>query len=353
MPRKKKETLVHLDLETMSQDVSPKRVRKNEEETDNTLGGILRRAREKKKLSLMAVSKKLCIKEMYLEALENGHYYMFPGLAYGVGFLRTYAKFLDLDAAEMVSKFHAETSSIKVEPMEMPMPKNANLMPSFKTILKGISLAIIVYLIWYIGVNIMRPDENIDEQMVTIDGEYMPTEETDDEFLTQENLKQSIETNKPLDVLPEKEPVLNKVSDKTVKETQKIKETLIVTEAPVVADTVTKPSEPVQMKKAGFGGKLWSKLTPAKVYGDKKIGVLSFVATEEVWVKISDGSKTILDEILYKGDRFNVPADATGYTLSTANAGAIMVYVNGKKTKTLGAKGVIAENVALTPENFN
>ncbi|MBO7258351.1 MAG: DUF4115 domain-containing protein, partial [Alphaproteobacteria bacterium] len=125
-----------------------------------------------------------------------------------------------------------------------------------------------------------------------------------------------------------------------------------IEQAPIIADAVTKTIAPVQMKKASFGDKLWSKLTPAKVYGANKVGVLSFVATEEVWVKILQGDKIILEEILYKGDRYNVPAD-TNYTLTTANAGALTVYLNGKKKNTLGTKGALAENVVLNPDNFN
>ena len=138
-------------------------------------------------------------------------------------------------------------------------------------------------------------------------------------------------------------------TDETVLQSDENK---VVQPAPIIADTVTKTVEPVQMKKSGLGSKLWSKITPSKVYGDKKTGALSFVATEEVWIKVMQDNKVILEEILYKGDRYNVPAD-TNYTLTTANAGALTVYVNGKKKNILGSKGVLAENVVLNPENFN
>ena len=111
MPRKKKETLVHLDLETLSKETGTKKT-KSEGNVDTSLGGTLRRAREKKKLSVAQIAKKLCIKEMYLDALEQGHYYVFPGLAYGVCFLRTYAKFLELDADEMVEKYGKEKEAV-------------------------------------------------------------------------------------------------------------------------------------------------------------------------------------------------------------------------------------------------
>ena len=344
MARKKKETLVHLDLETLSKETSKKTPQVDVEE-DNSLGGILRRTREKKKLKVAQIAKKLCIRDVYLEALENGHYYVFPGLAYGIGFLRTYARFLDLDAEEMVEKFHAETSSIQEEPLEMPIPKNANLMPSGRTIFKGLAALIIVYLLWYIGTSLTR-DEVVPE---TETSAVATVEETQTDSIQDETVTEQLKT--------EEEAVLSDATVKDIvplaedKQTQSVEKIQSV-QAPIIADTVTKPAQPVQMKKSGFGSKLWSKLTPAKVYGNKKAGALSFVATEEVWVKVSDGTQTVLEEIFYKGDRYNVPAD-TNYTLTTANAGALTVYVNGKKAKILGAKGVLADDVVLKPEHFN
>ncbi len=343
MARKKKETLVHLDLETLSKETT-KKTSKNAEETDTSLGGTLRRAREKKKLSINQIAKKLCIRDIYLEALENGHYYVFPGLAYGIGFLRTYARFLELDAGEMVEKFHAETSSIQEEPLEMPIPKNVTLMPSGRTIFKGLAVVVILYLVWYIGTNLMRSEP------VTIP-------QTPQAIVTEEIAEINSEAKEPETPTNEGEQAAE-IPSETINEPKETNTALDsadlppVTSAPIIADTVTKPVQPVQMKKAGFGDKLWSKLTPAKVYGTKQIGALSFVATEEVWVKVMQGERVILEEILYKGDRYNVPA-VQDLTLTTANAGALTVYVNGKKKKTLGAKGSLVEGIVLNPENFN
>lgn len=343
MPRKKKETLVHLDLETLSKETGTKKV-KVSETVDASLGGILRQAREKKKLSTAQIAKKLCIKEIYLDALEQGHYYVFPGLAYGIGFLRTYAQFLDLDANEMVEKFHADTSSIKVEPMEMPIPQNANLIPSGRTIFKGLAALITLYLVWYIGVSLTQENGPIAEEPVAVIAEEQEVTENGiaEEITTQEGT--------PQEQTPKTDENTAEVkSDEPVAENQ---DAPSIQPAPIVADTITKTTVPVQMKKAGFGSKLWSKLTPAKVYGTEKIGALSFVAAEEVWVKIMNDDKVVFEEVLYKGDRYNVPAN-TSYTLTTANAGALTVYVNGKKKKPLGTKGTLAENIVLNPQNFN
>ena len=121
-------------------------------------------------------------------------------------------------------------------------------------------------------------------------------------------------------------------------------------EAPIVADAVIPQQKPVQMKKSSFGGKLWSKLSPAKTYGAEKSD-LSFVANEEVWIQVTKNGQPIFEEILYEDDRYNVPE--SGLMLNTANAGALTVYVKGRKKGPLGAKGVIAEGVNLSADSFN
>ena len=99
MPRKKKENLVHFDIDTLSKQTEQKDLPHTV-----SLGETLRSKREKKKLTLEDVSRKLCIKEVYLKALEDGHYYAFPSRVYGIGFLRSYSKFLGLDSDLMVAE---------------------------------------------------------------------------------------------------------------------------------------------------------------------------------------------------------------------------------------------------------
>ena len=368
MPRKKKESLVHLDLEKVSQEVDSKKNTKAIAEEDTTLGGILKKAREKKKMSIAQISKKLCIKEMYLEALENAQYYVFPGLAYGVGFLRTYSLFLGLDANEMIEKFNAQTSSIKVEPIEMPIQAHVNLVPSFKTIVKGLVLLLIVYLVWYIVISLSRPDKTIgaEKEMALLndagisvsqenmdvfsDEEGVSSEQSEIILENQDEVSEAV-TNNTSAVEKEQSMLSNDVSGAQQSE-ENAKKTEVVEnqEVPVVPDAVLPQKKTVQMKKSSFGGKLWSKLSPSKTYGSEKSN-LSFVATEEVWVQIEKNGQLIFEEILYEDDRYNVPEN--GLVMNTANAGALIVYVKGKKKGLLGAKGAIAEGVNLSADNFN
>jgi hypothetical protein len=72
------------------------------------LGEYLRRARSGAGLTLDSASARTRIKRDYLEALEAMDPRGLPSRAYCVGYLRTYAQFLGLDAAACVDQFKAE-----------------------------------------------------------------------------------------------------------------------------------------------------------------------------------------------------------------------------------------------------
>lgn len=293
MPRKKKENLVHLDLETLAEEVNDKPAKSAAEQADKTLGDLLRETREKRRYHVATVSKKLKIKPVYIEALEKGHYYVFPGLVYGIGFLRSYAQFLGLDVKEVMERFHNETNGIKSQPMDMPIPENRNLLPSGKTVLKSTLLLIVVYLLWYIVHSFMTP---------TLPGAPVVTP-------TQ----------------PENASV----------------ETPIAGEENVMAPVEeVKPAEPVQEEPAPR--------TP-KTYGAKERGQLSLAANAEVWIEITDADDVVvLSQTLYPGDVYNVPENGSDLRLKTGNAGGLDVLLWGDKWKVLGKSGEVLSDIKLT-----
>jgi len=71
------------------------------------IGGILKKARESKKLSIGAVHKSTKIKEAYITALENDDVKAFPAELYYKNFLKNYAKCLDLKADELLEKYES------------------------------------------------------------------------------------------------------------------------------------------------------------------------------------------------------------------------------------------------------
>ena len=71
-----------------------------------TAGEMLRNARTtgRRKREIPTIAKQLCIREEFLEALENGKYNTIPETVYVLGFARNYAMELGLNPDDIVTK---------------------------------------------------------------------------------------------------------------------------------------------------------------------------------------------------------------------------------------------------------
>ena len=78
--------------------------------SEMTVGEILRNARTtgRRKREIPTISKQLCIREEFLQALEDGNYNVIPENVYILGFARNYAMELGLDPDEIVNKLKRE-----------------------------------------------------------------------------------------------------------------------------------------------------------------------------------------------------------------------------------------------------
>ncbi len=94
-------------------------------------GAKLSEARSKQGLTLDSASARTRIRREYLEALETMDPRGLPSRAYAIGYLRTYARFLDLDELALVEQFkiEADTQTGRAQPTahqerrEIKLPK--------------------------------------------------------------------------------------------------------------------------------------------------------------------------------------------------------------------------------------
>ena len=71
------------------------------------IGTALRDARVARNLSLAEVSALLRIREAHLEAIELEDFEQLPGNVYAIGFIRTYAQYLELNESDLIMRFKA------------------------------------------------------------------------------------------------------------------------------------------------------------------------------------------------------------------------------------------------------
>lgn len=75
-------------------------------------------------------------------------------------------------------------------------------------------------------------------------------------------------------------------------------------------------------------------------------------ASEDVWVKISDGGKTLFMNVLHPGDHFQVPADAQAPLLTTGRPGNTTIMVGQTPIPTVGDPRRAAKDVSLKPADL-
>ena len=82
-----------------------------------SIGEKLRHAREQANYTLDQVARDTHVARRFLQALEDEDFSVFPGETYAMGFLRTYAEYLGLDADELIGLFH----NLQIQEQPLPM----------------------------------------------------------------------------------------------------------------------------------------------------------------------------------------------------------------------------------------
>jgi cytoskeletal protein RodZ len=109
------------------------------------------------------------------------------------------------------------------------------------------------------------------------------------------------------------------------------------TAAPASAPAQTGPAAPAQV-------------TPAPT--PQPTGPVVIGATGDVWIKVSDGGKTLFMNMLHPGDHFEVPADATAPLLTTGRPGETTITVGQTQIPPVGAPDRAAKDISLKPADL-
>ncbi|MBV9992429.1 MAG: helix-turn-helix domain-containing protein [Alphaproteobacteria bacterium] len=278
-----------------------------------TVGQDLRAARLRRGDDLATVSKALKIRKDHLEALEEDRIESLPGRTYAVGFVRTYADFLGLDAAQSVERFKAQIAGRADEPQPtitvIDEDEHRRLPQGWK-IIAGVVLLLFAYGAYYLLVPAA-------DKMLTPPVAPVP--------------QQQVAAKPKPRVAPPPAPVA----------------TAPTTIAPVTTPAITPPgTAPAATDTANA-----APVPAGKVYGQNNRNarvVLRMKQTTRVLVQSADGM-TFINRTLNAGDSYMVP-DQVGLTLTAANAGAIEVDLDGAPMGTAGRVGQIAETLSLDPQ---
>ncbi|ACV63864.1 transcriptional regulator, XRE family [Desulfofarcimen acetoxidans DSM 771] len=80
------------------------------------IGAVLKRVREEKGLTLEQAEERTKIRRKYIEALENEKFEVLPGPVYVKAFIKTYARYLDLNGDLLVEGLNKEMPDLASDP---------------------------------------------------------------------------------------------------------------------------------------------------------------------------------------------------------------------------------------------
>jgi cytoskeleton protein RodZ len=259
------------------------------------IGDILRRERERRGDDLQHIADYLRIGKRYLVAIEDSKYDEFPADIYVIGFLRSYAQYLDLNGQDVIDYYRHEMEGRRKKPaLVVRKPIGEGKAPS-ATILAGAAiLALLIYGAWYSFSSSDRASVNLSPAL--------PTAATSDAA-----------TDKPLAAAaPTPAPALPP--------------------ATVLPDTVVipPPAAPAQPAATSVPEQVTPEAAPPA-----QPSRITIKAEEASWVQVSDAKgHAVFDNILKPGETYSVP-DEPGMTLTTGNGAGIVIILDGKKLPKL------------------
>ena len=265
--------------------------------TENTVleaarvGEELREARIALGVSVEDAASQLRINKRYLMALEEGRVKDLPGAAYALGFVRSYATALGLDADDAVRRFRdmSGTSATKSGDLVFPEPVPRRGIPTGVLAALGLALAMGGYVAWY---------------------------------------QWSGQGERVVDTVPPLPPRLERAAEATV-----------AREAP---PPVAEPPAPAPVPVAAP--------PPPRIDPDKPRVVIR--AKGESWVQIRDnpGNRVLTDRVLRAGDSVEIPNRA-GIVLTTGKAENLDILLDGQEVDPFGGPGV-RRNIVLEPDRL-
>jgi cytoskeleton protein RodZ len=304
----------------------------------SSVGQVCQDTRLKKGLTSQQVSASLMVKLKVIEDFEDGNEIDLPNLAYKVGFVRSYTRFLGLDSNLLVEEFKSslENSHYKEQHNFLsPINNNNKILPVGTVI--SLLIATLVYSGWYYS---DRKDTNI---------------------ASNTNIKQKIEkpefsNNLNYEIIEE-----NFVNNTNIKSNQNFadkKEILVQNESvePIKkmlknADTILETKKNKDNFQESTNNKINELSAKANIRDPKTEMVLK--SSGNSWVEIEDMNGSILfARLMRPGETFIVP-NINGLTINTGNAGVLSLSQGNSFLAKLGEVGEIITAKPLNIKSFS
>lgn len=129
----------------------------------DTVGSILKAAREEKGVTLREIAMQTKMGMKYLTAIEEDRFEIFPSETHVTGFIRNYARYLDQSPEELIDIYKRIVMQETPAPLEeLTAPTRSRINPGFFMFL-GVMLAVILLIIFLLS----RPTDQVDNNQGT------------------------------------------------------------------------------------------------------------------------------------------------------------------------------------------
>ncbi|KXV17165.1 helix-turn-helix domain-containing protein [Gluconobacter oxydans] len=327
-----------------------------------SVGTVLRARREELGWRLEDVAEWLRIRPKLLAALEADDLSKLPGVAYAVGFLRTYAHAMQLDADALVERFRRDTRGAVTRKPELvfPQPEGDRGLPVGVLVGAGLVVVVAAYVGWYR----FTEHDNPAQRQVPAVAELMPGAATPamtspqvasvmpGRAPTPEPQAPVAASSVPATPAPAAAPTQNAPAP-DVPAAPSVAQPTPSTVAPSVAppasddDSEMSPAgEAAPSQQTGAIGQPATDLPPAVPEGAVVLRALAPVWTQ---VKDRDGH-VLMSRVMQPGESWQGDPAGAPFRMSFGNAGGIVLTTAGATSAPLGKEGQVRRNVEVTAD---
>ena len=386
---------------------SPEQAETDEQKRATGVGALLKASRLRIGDDLRHIANILKIRYVYLEAIEDGRFEDLPGHTYSMGFVRAYAEHLGLDSDEVIRRFKNQVGGDYPKPsLDFPEPIPELDIPGGATIFIGILVAAVAYGAWYVNTSKEgiiadliapvpkrmaeqpassgkpkepapvveakmepKPEKPVETPTETVTAPtQVPATERAGVTTTVTAIVTTAETPAPPASTPTPEPDAPVETVATPEPAPTPAAPVDVPSAPsVVPMDIIPPAAPAQASTAAPVQSA-SQLTPAAQISAlpatapkaEKTTAPSGAQNQIVvrakmnsWIQVRDDTVNVLlvTRLLRAGDSYAVP-NRSGLKLSTGNAGALEILVDGIPVPSIGGEGTVRRNVVLDADKL-
>ena len=269
----------------------------------NSIGQILKNNRTSRNLEISEVSKELNISKEILMNLESDYIPSNIDIVFLIGHLRSYCNFLNIDKDEIVKQFKDTYLTIESKNIEIKRPLDAN---NFIFSYKLISLLLIVIIFssfYFLFIEVDKTER-----------EYAIIPDLPEKYI-------SIVEQSHLDYQIENKPIEQSEDENFAKSEIQLSASSAIASLP--KDEKYKPI------------------------------IITLKILNDTWLQIrNEDDEIILSQLMNKNDEYSYDFESN-YSITSGNAGHIMVLIDKKVRGKIGKKGQVVDSLVLSKDFSN